>query len=120
MFPGLRRRFDALLSRARFERELRDELRQHLEARTADLIETGMPPAEAARQARIEFGAVERYKEQCRDVRGFAAFRPFHGVGMDIRLALRRLAATPRFLVFATLSLAVGIGVTTAMYSILY
>ena len=45
---------------------------------------------------------------------------PFHGLGADVRLAARRLAATPQFLIFATLSLAVGLGVTTAMYSILY
>ena len=77
----LRRRFDALAYRARFERDLRDELRQHLDARTSDLIDAGAEPEEAARQARVEFGAMERYKEQCRDERGFAAFRPFHGLG---------------------------------------
>ena len=119
-FGNLRRSFDALISRARFERDLRDELRQHLEDRTRDLIDAGVAPDEATRQARVEFGAVERYKEQCRDARGFASFRPFHGLGGDIRLAIRRLAATPQFLVFAALSLAVGVGVTTAAYSILY
>ena len=43
-----------------------------------------------------------------------------HGLGSDVRLAARRLAATPQFLLFATLSLAVGVGVTTAVYSIFY
>ena len=116
----LRRRFDALANRARFERDLRDELRQHLDARTSDLIDAGAEPEEAARQARVEFGAMERYKEECRDERGFAAFRPFHGLTDDVRFAARRLLATPQFVIFAVLSLAVGIGVTTAVYSILY
>ena len=119
MLRRFRHTFDAVIRRARFERDLRDELRQHLDARTRDLIDAGLSPAEAARQARIEFGAVERYKEQCRDARGFAAFRPFHGLGGDVKFAVRRLLATPQFLAFAVLSLAIGIGVTTSIYSIL-
>ena len=113
----LRCTLDAILSRARFERDLRDELRQHLDARSGDLIASGVPPADAARQARVEFGAMETYKELCRDARGFAPFRPFHGLAADVRLGARRLLATPQFLVFAVLSLAIGIGVTTAVYS---
>src|SRR6187431_3334724 len=100
------RTFDALIQRARFERDLRDELRQHIEDRTRDLVDAGVAPAEAARLARVEFGAVERYKEQCRDARGFASFRPFHGLGGDVKFAVRRLLATPQFLAFAVLSLA--------------
>jgi putative ABC transport system permease protein len=116
----LRRSVDALIRRTRFEREMRDEIRQHLDDRTHDLIESGISPSDAARQARVEFGAMERYKEQCRDARGFAAFRPLHGLGGDVKLAARRLLATPQFLIFAVLSLAIGIGVTTSVYSILY
>jgi predicted permease len=116
----LRCTLDAILSRARFERDLRDEVRQHLDARSGDLIASGVPPADASRQARVEFGAMETYKELCRDARGFAPFRPFHGLAADVRLGARRLLATPQFLAFAVLSLAVGIGVTTAVYSILY
>ena len=115
-----RRSIDGVVQRTRFERDLRDELQQHLDARTRDLRDGGLSPADAARQARIEFGAIERYKEMCRDERGFDAFRPLHGLGGDIRLAARRLAATPQFFVFATLSLAVGVGVTTAVFSIIY
>jgi predicted permease len=115
----VRHLFDALISRARFERDLRDEIRLHIDERARDLVASGIAPPEAARQARVEFGAVERYKEQCRDARGFAAMRPFHGFTTDVRLAARRLASTPQFLIFAALSLAVGIAVTTAMYSVL-
>jgi predicted permease len=111
--------FGALVRRARFERDLRDEVRQHLEARTQDLVEAGLTPDAAARQARLEFGAIESYKEQCRDAGGFALFRPLHGLGGDVKFAVRRLLATPQFLAFAVLSLAIGIGVTTSIYSIL-
>jgi predicted permease len=116
----VRHLFDALISRARFERDLRDEIRLHIDERARDLVASGIAPPEAARQARVEFGAVERYKEQCRDARGFAAMRPFHGFTTDVRLAARRLIAAPLFTVFAALSLGIGIGVTTAAYSILY
>ena len=115
MLRRLRHVADAVVARSRFERDLRDELRAHVEQRVQDLIDTGVSPADAVRQARVELGAVETYKEQCRDARGFAAFRPFHGLGGDVRLAARRLLATPQFLVFAVLSLAIGISVTTAV-----
>src|SRR5262245_23474300 len=118
--PRFRHVFDALLSRARFERDLRDELRLHIDERTRDLISEGLSADDAARQARVEFGTIESYKEACRDARGFAPARPFHGLWSDVVVAGRRLAATPQFLAFAALSLAIGIAVTTAVYSILY
>jgi hypothetical protein len=108
----------SLLSRARFEREMREELAQHVQHRADDLVRAGMPPDEAVRQARVEFGAVEAYKEQCRDASGFASLRVLHGFGGDLRLALRRLLAAPVFTIFAVVSLAVGLGVTTAAYSV--
>ena len=54
----------------RVDRELDDELRFHLESRAADLARSGVPPPEAARRARLEFGALEGYKERCREARG--------------------------------------------------
>ncbi|MEO6212958.1 MAG: ABC transporter permease [Vicinamibacterales bacterium] len=107
-----------LLSRSRFEREMRDELRAHLEHRADDLVARGSSRPDALRQARVEFGALEAYKEQCRDESGFAPLRPVHGLGGDLRLAIRRLWATPLFTAFAVLSLAIGLGVTTAAYSV--
>ena len=108
----------ALISRARFEREMREELRLHIERREDDLIASGTNPHEARRRARIEFGAIESYKEQCRDASGFAVRRVLHGGGGDLKLAARRLLATPMFTVFAVASLAVGLAVTTAAYSV--
>jgi predicted permease len=108
----------SLLSRARFEREMREELAQHVQHRADDLVRTGMPRDEAVRHARLEFGSVEAYKEQCRDESGFAPLRVLHGLSADLKIAARRLAATPVFTIFAILSLAVGIGVTTAVFSV--
>ena len=107
-----------LVARTRFEREMREELRLHIERRADDLVAEGVSREEARRRARIEFGAIEQYKEQCRDASGFSAFRPLHGVLADLKLAARRLAATPLFTSFAVLSLAIGLGVTTAAYSV--
>ena len=108
----------ALLARTRFERDMRDELRLHIEHRADDLVMSGLSRDEARRRARLEFGAVERYKEECRDASGFAPWRPLHGALGDLKLATRRLLATPLFTIFAVLSLAVGLGVTTAAYSV--
>jgi hypothetical protein len=119
MLGRLRHTLDAVITRTRFEREMREELRLHIQHRADDVVARGMSRDDAVRQARLEFGAIEKYKEQCRDERGFAAVRPLHGIGADVRLAARRLLATPQFLIFAVVSLGVGIGVTTASYSLL-
>jgi hypothetical protein len=111
----LRRTVDAIVARSRFERDMRAELRAHLEHRADDLSASGLPRDEAMRRAHVEFGALESYKEQCRDERGFAAFRPLQGLWSDIRLGVRRLRATPFFLLFAVVSLALGIAVTTTV-----
>ena len=115
---SLLRTIASLVARTRFEREMREELGQHIEHRADDLAATGVPRGEALRRARLEFGALEAYKEQCRDASGFAVFRPLHGVLADLKLAARRLAATPLFTVFAVLSLAIGLSVTTAAFSV--
>src|SRR4051794_17651669 len=103
---SLLRAVRSILARTRFERELRDELRAHIEHRADDLVLGGMPRDEAWRRARIEFGAVEAYKEQCRDESGFARVRPLHGLSGDLTLAARRLAAAPMFTLFAVFSIA--------------
>jgi macrolide transport system ATP-binding/permease protein len=116
----LRRLWDAVRARGRFERDMRDELRAHLQHRADDLERAGLSPTEAARQARLEFGALESYKEQCRDAAGLTLVRPFLGLAGDVRLGARRLLATPLFFGFAVISLALGVSVTTTVYSTLY
>src|SRR5215210_295189 len=114
----LRALIRSVVSRGRFERELREELRGHIEHRADDRVAAGWSRPDALRQARLEFGPLEAYKERCRDESGFAPLRPVHGLGGDLKLALRRLWATPLFTAFAVLSLATGLGVTTAAYSV--
>jgi hypothetical protein len=74
------------MRRQRFEAELDDELRFHLECRAADLERAGLPPEQARRQARIELGAVEAHKEEVRRARGVRVLDELAG---DLRFALR-------------------------------
>ena len=70
MWSRLRSLAGMLLRRDRFEREMRDEVRFHIEARAADLAREGLAPAEAMRRARMEFGTVDAIKDDCRQSRG--------------------------------------------------
>ena len=70
MFPRLRSFLTTLAQRQRFEDSLDEEMRFHLDAQTEDLVRTGVPPAEAVRRARAQFGSIEAMKNACRRVRG--------------------------------------------------
>jgi putative ABC transport system permease protein len=116
MVSDLLFRLRALVRRDAVEDELDAELRAHLERQIAVYQQAGMSSEEAARRARLEFGGLDQLKEACRDARGT---RWFDDVGQDIRHAARMLRRDRWFTVTAVAVLALGIGTTTAMFTMI-
>ena len=104
-----------LRERDRLERELSAELADHVERHVADLVAAGVAEPEARRRAHLALGGVEQVKEECRDVRGTRWLEEFSS---DLRYAGRGLLQKPAFAAVAILSLALGIGANTALFSI--
>lgn len=115
MLTRLRSVARRLFGRSGLDSDMADELQFHLEARTDELMRSGVSPAEAARRARLEFGSFEGYAERCRDEWGF---RRLNERLADLRFAFRTFRRDRTFTLTVLGTLTLGIGITTSVFTV--
>ena len=116
LLSDMRYRLRAVFRKSSMDGELEDEIRDHLAREAEKHMRAGVAPAEAMRRARVAFGGIDNAKESSRDGRGTSWLEH---LGQDGRYAFRTLARNPGFAGAAVVSLALGIGANTAMFSAL-
>ena len=116
-FATLRCWWRAIAHRSRVSREVEQEFRFHIDVYANDLVRQGMPPAEAERKARIDLGQPDVQGEKYRTAIGL---RAWDEVWADLRYGIRGLLRNPGFATVAIVSLALSIGMATAMFSLVH
>src|SRR6266404_6785194 len=114
-FHKLRLRFRALFQKQKLDAQMDDEMRSHIEMQTQENIEAEMKPEEARYAALRQFGWVESIKDTCREQRGVSWIE---NLIQDVRYGTRMLCKNPGFTTAAVLCLALGIGTTTGVFSV--
>ncbi|MGW8264918.1 MAG: ADOP family duplicated permease [Longimicrobiales bacterium] len=115
MFRRARSRLSALFHGDRFHRELDEEMAFHMDRLAEDLIREGLDPEEARREARLRFGSAERAQSRSREARGLAFFDE---TGRNVRFAIRSMTRSPVFAGTFILTLALCIGLGTAVVTV--
>src|SRR6187402_2929390 len=114
-WTDLKLRVRALLFRRRVEDELDEELQFHVAMEVSRKVEAGIPVSDALRRVNVQFGGLDKVKEECREVRGLQLIET---TWQDVRHALAGFRRTPGFALTAVATIALGLGLNTTLFTI--